>query len=60
MTKLTNRTVNFKLPKLGCYRCGHEWYPRSLYKPVACPKCNSKVWDQRKKDVDVLEEVRHD
>ena len=53
-----NRSIDFKLPKLECYRCQHKWYPRSLYKPVACPKCNSRVWDQRKEvQVEVQEEV---
>ena len=33
-----------------CYRCGHEWRPRSL-KPVdrVCPKCKSPYWDRPRK-----------
>lgn len=31
--------------KLTCQRCGHEWLPRTD-RPAACPRCNSRVWDQ--------------
>ncbi len=35
---------------LKCKRCGHEWIPRSINKPKACPGCNSRVWEKEKKN----------
>jgi DNA-directed RNA polymerase subunit RPC12/RpoP len=30
-----------------CLRCGHKWWPRiPTKKPVLCPSCKSKYWDQ--------------
>ncbi len=33
---------------LKCQRCGKKWLPRVEKRPVACPRCNSKVWDKPK------------
>jgi predicted nucleotidyltransferase len=32
------------LPLLGCYRCAHEWSPKT---PIVrlCPRCKSRLWD---------------
>lgn len=29
-----------------CLRCGHEWAGRKTGRPLVCPDCKSKVWDQ--------------
>lgn len=29
-----------------CYKCGHEWIPRSHEKPRVCAKCHSIKWDE--------------
>ena len=31
-----------------CKRCGHDWFPRQLEKPVQCPKCKSARWKQER------------
>jgi predicted Zn-ribbon and HTH transcriptional regulator len=38
--------------KLKCTRCGYEWFPRSLDRPVACPnvKCHSPYWNVPRKE----------
>lgn len=28
-----------------CFKCGYDWLPR-LTNPKACPRCNSRTWDQ--------------
>lgn len=40
---------------LKCCRCGHVWVPRRkpgkpLDDVVACPKCNSELWDIPRSD----------
>jgi len=33
-----------------CLRCGYNWLSRSLSKkPVQCPKCKSRYWDEERK-----------
>ena len=37
--------------KCKCERCEHGWWPRSPEKkPVLCPSCKSKYWDDRRED----------
>lgn len=33
------------LPKLHCYKCGHNWSPRSDRRPALCPNCNFARFD---------------
>lgn len=28
-----------------CQKCGHQWYSRSADRPIQCPKCQCKNWD---------------
>lgn len=30
---------------MHCYRCGHDWIPRSDSRPKACPKCRSSRYE---------------
>jgi len=42
----------YKVQVLGnkCYRCGHEWRPRSIEKKATvCPGCKSPYWDKPRK-----------
>jgi predicted Zn-ribbon and HTH transcriptional regulator len=39
-----------------CLRCGHNWLPRSDKKPVLCPSCKSKYWDQDRTEKGKLNE----
>ena len=32
-----------------CSRCAHEWTARTAGKPIYCPHCHSKKWDEPKK-----------
>ena len=34
------------LRPLQCNRCSHEWWPRKLETPLACPGCRSKYWNK--------------
>lgn len=34
--------------KLKCLRCGYEWKPRKRGRPVECPDCKTRDWDQKK------------
>ena len=36
--------------KCKCFRCGHEWYPRKPFGPLAknCPKCKSPYWNRER------------
>ena len=38
-----------RLPQLKCKRCGHLWIPR-IENPIACPKCNSRCWNQDREE----------
>jgi Zn finger protein HypA/HybF involved in hydrogenase expression len=38
-------TSGFKLPRLKCSRCGHQWTPRQA-KVYVCPKCHSPKWSE--------------
>jgi len=31
------------MKKYKCYKCGHEWIPRTM-KPIECPNCKSRDW----------------
>ena len=35
----------FKISKLRCNQCGHEWVPR-IKNPRQCAKCHSVRWDK--------------
>jgi len=36
--------------KHKCKRCNHRWWPRNPeVKPVLCPSCKSKYWDEDRK-----------
>jgi len=35
-----------KLPKLRCNKCGYKWYPRIAARPVKCPDCQNRKWDE--------------
>lgn len=48
-----NRTMTFKLPRLRCQRCEHEWVPRTLT-VRECPSCKSAYWDTPRKAKPVL------
>ena len=34
----------YVLPVLSCYRCEHEWHPKTPTAPQTCPKCRSAYW----------------
>jgi Zn finger protein HypA/HybF involved in hydrogenase expression len=36
----------FELPQYECKRCNHKWIPRKNNKPIECPFCKSRRWDQ--------------
>jgi hypothetical protein len=40
----------FKLPKLKCLRCGHEWCPRIETMPKVCPTCKNPYWNTERKN----------
>jgi len=41
-----------KLLGYKCYRCNHEWLPRSKRIPKQCPNCKSLYWNlPRRKDI---------
>jgi predicted Zn-ribbon and HTH transcriptional regulator len=40
------------MKKEQCLRCGHKWYRRTPEKPVLCPSCKSKYWDQKREKLD--------
>jgi predicted Zn-ribbon and HTH transcriptional regulator len=35
----------FRICKLKCFQCGHEWVPR-IKNPRMCAKCHSVRWDK--------------
>jgi len=37
--------MSLDLPKLHCYKCGHDWIPRSPRRPALCPNCNFARFD---------------
>jgi len=41
-------TMEVKIKKIHCYRCGHDWVPRKS-RVVICPKCKSPYFDREKK-----------
>ena len=40
------------MESLTCIRCGNSWSPRKSGRPVRCPACYSRQWDQRATDGD--------
>jgi len=38
------------MKKEKCVKCNHEWYRRIPEKPVLCPSCKSKYWQEPKKE----------
>ena len=40
------------MESLTCVRCGKGWTPRKSGRPVRCPACGSRKWDQREADGD--------
>jgi len=40
-----NRSSTFELPRLHCYRCHYEWFPKTPKAPKVCPKCKDTRWD---------------
>jgi len=34
----------WKLPKLECRKCGHQWSPRKNKLPKICPECKNTKW----------------
>ena len=48
---MTQKQINlvrewaFKISKLKCNQCGHEWVPR-IKNPRMCAKCHSIRWDK--------------
>lgn len=43
------------LTTLTCLRCGygageHKWIPRTDTRQVKCPRCQSRKWDEAKKE----------
>lgn len=49
---LTQKQINevrewaFRVSKLKCNQCGHEWVPR-IKDPRMCAKCHSVQWDKK-------------
>ena len=35
---------------LECRRCGHKWLRRKIDLPVACPRCNNRLWNEERSD----------
>ena len=35
------------MEELTCQRCGHKW-PKRVEKPMACPRCKSYEWDEKR------------
>lgn len=38
--------TNITIPQYQCTRCNHQWIPRKPNRPLACPNCNSRVWNK--------------
>lgn len=38
-----------KIPVYECQKCGNKWVPRTDKKPKACPQCNCRKWDGKRK-----------
>ncbi|HUW44060.1 MAG TPA: hypothetical protein VMV95_03825 [Bacillota bacterium] len=32
------------MDKLKCFKCSHEWIPRTEDRPLSCPNCKSRNW----------------
>lgn len=43
-----DKTMEIKIIKQNCKRCGHTWVARTSNIRV-CPKCKSPYWDKEKK-----------
>jgi len=39
-----------KIEKYECKRCFYEWIPRLERKPLVCPACKSRLWDEARKE----------
>ena len=37
-----------EIKQLACYACGHMWIPRSLNRPIRCPRCQNFRWDDKR------------
>ena len=36
------------MEKNKCQKCDYEWIPRTENKPVECPDCKSRNWEDKK------------
>ena len=41
-----HRRMATVIKELKCLRCDKRWYPRQPAKPVMCPNCRSRRWDE--------------
>lgn len=40
------------ITELKCFRCNHEWIPRTSKVPMVCPRCKSYEWAKDFRDED--------
>lgn len=33
------------IQKVKCLKCGYEWLPREGRKPIKCPDCQCRKWE---------------
>ena len=45
----TSYSLNGRVRKCKCKKCGHKWYSRKPGRPALCPnpKCHSPHWDKK-------------
>src|SRR5579872_1847598 len=36
----------YTITKVECLKCGHKWPPRREGRPLLCPVCKSRTWDE--------------
>lgn len=42
------------LEQLVCEKCGYRWFQRTASKPVKCPECQSRSWDEKQNKIQVV------
>lgn len=35
--------------QLNCLRCSYVWLPRTVERPIKCPKCQSPYWNKMRR-----------
>lgn len=42
------------LSQLICEKCGYRWFQRTPSKPVKCPECQSRRWDEKQNKIQAM------